>query len=283
MEFNDAGKCSTQTADSGKKKGSVDVSIISSDPEYKKIVKDLLHVAGFSPRTQEVHNEISPIEYSNGTVVCFRAETDGTHPEIPAACKGRRVVVFSNHQSEASIVHCLENGAHHHIHSEQSPTILQARLEAALRHHDKGFKRFLEVSPFRFDLERRNIYLNNKLINLSPKEYEFAYYLFVNRHRVVVNAELMMSVWSLPSTMDARRIDTAACRVRKKLQLTENSSGWCLRRIRRVGYELLCKAELDNALPASIQAFAKSPNTKEYGLIDHTTEVKPLLTKYASA
>jgi len=118
---------------------------------------------------------------------------------------------------------------------------------------------------------------------LSPKEYEFAYYLFVNRHRVIVNAELMMSVWSLPSTMDARRIDTAACRVRKKLQLTENSSGWCLRRIRRVGYELLFNGELDSTLPSPIQAFARTPKSKEYGLIDHTTELKPPLTKYASA
>jgi len=284
MEFNDAEEYSNPVpAFSGMNKASVDVSVIGSDFNYKQVVKELLHDAGFAPRTHEDHNKALQSEYANVVVVCIRAETDGPKPYIPAFCSGRRVVVFSNHKTEASIVHCLENGAHHHIYANQSSTILQARLEAALRQHDKGFKRFFEVEPFRFDLERRNIYLNNKLVNLSPKEYEFAYYLFVNRHRVVVNAELMMSVWSLPANMDARRIDTAACRVRKKLQLTENSSGWCLRRIRRVGYELLCKAELDNSLPSPIHAFAKPQKAKEYGQIEHTNDLNPLTTKYANA
>jgi len=258
MEFNDAEEYSNPVpAFSGMNKASVDVSVIGSDFNYKQVVKELLHDAGFAPRTHEDHNKALQSEYANVVVVCIRAETDGPKPYIPAFCSGRRVVVFSNHKTEASIVHCLENGAHHHI--------------------------YVEVEPFRFDLERRNIYLNNKLVNLSPKEYEFAYYLFVNRHRVVVNAELMMSVWSLPANMDARRIDTAACRVRKKLQLTENSSGWCLRRIRRVGYELLCKAELDNSLPSPIHAFAKPQKAKEYGQIEHTNDLNPLTTKYANA
>jgi DNA-binding response OmpR family regulator len=284
MEFHDAKDCCNHLpAFSGKNKASVDVSVIGSDLNYKQVVKELLHDAGYSPRTHDVSPEALQSECANVVVVCFRAETDGPKPFIPAVCNGKRVVVFSNHTTEVSIVHCLENGAHHHIFADQSSTILQARLEAALRQHDNGFNRFLEVEPFRFDLERRNIYLDNKLVNLSPKEYEFAYYLFVNRHRVVVNAELMMSVWSLPANMDARRIDTAACRVRKKLQLTENSSGWCLRRIRRVGYELLCKAELDNSLTSPIHAFAEPHKAKEFGQIEHTSDLNPLITKYANA
>jgi len=95
----------------------------------------------------------------------------------------------------------------------------------------------MEVDPFTFDLEKRQVWLNKELVNLSPKEYEFANYLFSNRDRVVVNSELMTSVWSLPPAMDARRIDTAACRVRKKMQLDERT-GWSLKRLRRVGYEL---------------------------------------------
>jgi len=158
----------------------------------------------------------------------------------------QRVVVLSDCTAETSIVHALEQGAHHYFDIAESPTVLQARLGAALRQHALHTRRVLDVAPFKFNLERRSVYRDGKLISLSPKEYEFAYYLFANRHRVVVNSELMTSVWSLPSSMDARRIDTAACRVRKKMQLSESSSGWSLRRIRRVGYELLWRGEVQS-------------------------------------
>jgi len=141
-------------------------------------------------------------------------------------------------------VRALEDGAHHVFDIAEPPPLLLARLEAALRQHSLQTRRILDVAPFKFNLERRSVYKDGKLVNLSPKEYEFAYYLFANRHRVVVNSELMTSVWSLPSSMDARRIDTAACRVRKKMQLSEASGGWSLRRIRRVGYELLWRGEM---------------------------------------
>ena len=54
----------------------------------------------------------------------------------------------------------------------------------------------------------------------------------------MATSELLTSIWSLPASMDTRRIDTAACRVRKKLRLNA-SDGWELNRIRRVGYRLI--------------------------------------------
>ncbi len=192
-------------------------------------------------------NDVSSFENTgeqvNAVVILHRRSTAAQYPKIPKKIGVNRMVVLSDCNNEQTVVKALESGAHHFILLNESDAIIQARLKASLRHHTLQAQRELCVEPFTFNLERRTVMLDGKVLNLSPKEYEFAYYLFSNRHRVVVNAELMTSVWSLPSSMDARRIDTAACRVRKKMELHRNETGWCLKRLRRVGYELQWQGE----------------------------------------
>jgi len=216
------------------------VAVIATQGADKQLVTRLLQNAGYHAGVFDSGESLTSADADHmATIVCHRRSTTSPSPGVPHSPGGQRVVVLSDCDSEQTIVQTLEKGAHHFFDISETPAVLQARLEAALRQHSVQAKKILDVEPFKFNLERRNVYLNGKLVNLSPKEYEFAYYLFANRHRVVVNSELMTSVWSLPSTMDARRIDTAACRVRKKMQLDDSSQGWSLRRIRRVGYELL--------------------------------------------
>ncbi len=231
------------------------VAVIACEDTDKQLMTQLLEKAGYSAGVFDSVDSVAASQAEHSAIIfCHRESTAlNAAPQsentstidlptvlgLPSVREAQRVVVFSNSPAEETIVTALEQGAHHFFDLSESPQILQARLEAALRQHSIKANRILDVAPFKFNLERRNVYKDSKLISLSPKEYEFAYYLFANRHRVVINSELMTSVWSLPSSMDARRIDTAACRVRKKMQLSDASSGWCLRRIRRVGYELL--------------------------------------------
>lgn len=171
------------------------------------------------------------------TVICHRQSPGVPVPRLPENYPGHRLIVLSDCRSESVVVQTLEAGAHHFFCIDESETILQVRLAAALRQHWRSAERQLVIEPFTFDLQKRRVYLHGSALDLSPKEYEFAYYLFAHRGRVITNDELMTSVWSLPRTMDTRRIDTAACRVRKKM-LSANKSTWRLRRLRRLGYEL---------------------------------------------
>lgn len=222
------------------------VAVIATEGGDRQLMIQLLKKAGYNPGFYTHGEAVAGAGGHRAMIVCHRRSHADPQPGLPSCAEGQRVVVVSDCTSENSIVQALEQGAHHYFDIAEAPAILQARLEAALRQHSLQTQRVLDVAPFKFNLERRSVYQNGKLINLSPKEYEFAYYLFANRHRVVVNSELMTSVWSLPSSMDARRIDTAACRVRKKMQLSETSTGWSLRRIRRVGYELLWRGEMQD-------------------------------------
>ncbi len=243
------------------------VAVIAATGSDQQLMTQLLQKAGYNAGVFNSSESIgsATVEHT-AMVVCHRRSQNTPQPGLPPCVGGQRVVVFSDCTQEHTIVRALEEGAHHVFDIAESPPLLLARLEAALRQHSLQTRRILDVAPFKFNLERRSVYKDGKLVSLSPKEYEFAYYLFANRHRVVVNSELMTSVWSLPSSMDARRIDTAACRVRKKMQLSEASSGWSLRRIRRVGYELLWRGEMQERAhdePAVVKPVVAEPVVSE--------------------
>jgi len=201
----------------------------------------------FNAQVNEVH---SPPMWA--VVVCAHDAQDRltTHssPELVteelSRLTGRykRLVVLADSMDEANVVTYLKAGAHHVFPLQESPRLIQARLLAGLREHKETSRHELNVGPYHFDLVRRTVNLSGEPVGLSPREFEFALYLFVNRERVVPVSELLNSVWSLPETEDSRRIDTAACRLRKKMQLND-AGDWQLRRIRREGYELMRAGE----------------------------------------
>jgi len=169
-------------------------------------------------------------------IVCQRHAL--AEPQVPLSDWGNaRVIVVADSYREDLIVSTLDAGAHYYFNLRDSDNILGERLQSALRQHVRVASQPLTLGDIHFDVQKRKVSRAGKAVDLSPKEFDFAFYLFSNRDRVVGNNELMTSVWSLPADMDTRRIDTAACRVRKKLNLF-NGEGWELKRIRRLGYRL---------------------------------------------
>lgn len=177
-------------------------------------------------------------EHSVATILCHRKFKDYPSTPLNQLLPGQRIIVLSDCESEQTVVSLLNSGAHYFFNLRETESLLQARLEAALRFNDVSTNNSFTVGDIYFDAIKRVVVRRGKLIDLSPKEYELAFYLFSNRERIVCNSELMTSIWSLPASNDTRRIDTAACRLRKKLLLnTEN--GWQLKRLRSIGYRLI--------------------------------------------
>ncbi len=222
-------------------------------PDTEKLSR-VVRNAGYRPRIchdqdalQTVLSDRTSADNYVATVLCHRSlsghENTGTESAwrphlLPEQLHGKRLIAVSDCMNENTVVALLQEGAHHCFDLHESPRILQVRLEAALRRHGRLLRKQLVLGDIRFDLEKRRVTRAGDLVDLSPKEFELAYYLFSNWGRVVDNEELMTSIWSLPASMDTRRIDTAACRVRKKLQLAE-PHGWQLKRLRCVGYRLV--------------------------------------------
>jgi DNA-binding response OmpR family regulator len=172
------------------------------------------------------------------TVVCHRKSTARQVTALPQCLPGKKIIVLSDCESEQTVVSLLNSGAHYFFNLSESNTLLQVRLEAALRQSRKSTNKSFTVGDIYFDAEKRMVTRRGNVVDLSPKEFDFAYYLFFNRERMVCNSEILTSIWTLPASMDTRRIDTAACRLRKKLELNSEND-WLLKRIRTTGYRLI--------------------------------------------
>ncbi len=221
------------------------ILLVAKSQDDQKLITGLLEEIGYSAdiypdfaTLTEPANGVRRRDDAHATIICHRADGEGEEPELPSTLPGARVIVFSDCSNEDNICNTLELGAHQYFDINESLRVMKARLEAALRYHSRPARASFEFADFYFDLQKRRVLREQEALDLSPKEFDFALYLFSHRDRIVGNSELMTSVWSLPPSMDTRRIDTAACRVRKKMRLTEEH-GWRLKRLRREGYQLI--------------------------------------------
>ena len=173
-------------------------------------------------------------------IICHRLSAQSPFPRFPIKYNTSRLVVLSDCSQEETIVESLRAGAHHYIDLHASEQELTARVSAALRCHLQRDCRTLDIEPYKFNLDNRTVSYENCLLDLSPREFELAYYLFSNRNRTVTDSELMRSVWTLPPTVDTRRIDTSICRIKKKMKLNRVVSKWKIARFRQEGYQVTC-------------------------------------------
>lgn len=223
------------------------VSDCETDAEY---VSGLLKHSGYHSEwiknftSQAITTQkAKPSQYFVATVVCHRKSTACYPFSLSRSLPGKKIIVLSDCESEQTVVSLLNGGAEYFFNMRESNALLQVRLEAALRQNRTFTNNSFAVGDIYFDAEKRRVTRQNNVVDLSPKEFDLAYYLFLNRERTICNSELMTSVWSLPASMDTRRIDTAACHLRKKLRLS-SENGWLLKRLRNIGYRLIPSEKL---------------------------------------
>ncbi len=205
-------------------------------------------VCALADQQFEAQMNAGPAAAAYGVVVCAHDAEESLPSYTPAwrvtdeleqlTGRYKRVIVLADSMDEETVCTYLGAGAHHVIPRADSPKLMQARILAGLREHREPIKNEWHVGPYHFDLSRRAVMMDGRSLGLSPREFEFAQFLFEHRGRVIPISELLQSVWSLPAGEDSRRIDTAACRLRKKMMLSPKGE-WQLRRLRRDGYQLI--------------------------------------------
>ncbi|MBX2884362.1 MAG: response regulator transcription factor [Granulosicoccus sp.] len=211
----------------------------ASNARDANLIQDMVTDCGYQLDAQPaVKATVQSKGAPHGIIVCHRRGQDVAAAHLLRSTRASRVLVISDCLAEETIVLLLNHGAHYYFDINDSRQVLVARIEAALKRFELAPVQKLIVNDICFDTQKRLVVRAGKHVDLSPKEYDLAHYLFSNIDRVVGNKELMTNVWSLPTSMDSRRIDTAACRIRKKLGMAPGSE-WQLKRLRMVGYQLI--------------------------------------------
>lgn len=110
----------------------------------------------------------------------------------------------------------FSNGADDYITKPYAMAIVKVHIEAILKRAGKQKER-VEVGKIAIELETWKVYVDEKPIETTPKEYELLSYLMKNKNVVMTRDSILESVWGYDYTGDTRTVDTLIKQLRKKI------------------------------------------------------------------
>ncbi len=120
----------------------------------------------------------------------------------------------------------LEYGADDYMTKPFNILELKARIKAIMRRSsskdtpvEKDEKpQIIEVSDMRLDCEGRRVFISEKEINLTAKEFDLLEILILNPNKVYSRDKLLNLVWGYDYPGDARTVDVHIRRLREKIE-----------------------------------------------------------------
>ncbi|MGM1049242.1 MAG: response regulator transcription factor [Bacillota bacterium] len=100
-------------------------------------------------------------------------------------------------------------------------TILRRVDQANIGQQDRGQHGIIRFKQIEINPEERLVELNNRAVELTPKEYNLLMILVGNQGRTFTRSELLDKVWGYEYAGDTRTVDTHIQRLRKKLDASQ--------------------------------------------------------------
>ncbi len=116
---------------------------------------------------------------------------------------------------------------------------LSARIKAVLRrcqtHTNQSEDEVIKFENIEISLQKYELKLRGKSVDIPPKELELLYFLSSNYNRVFTRDQLLDKVWGFVYLDDSRTVDVHVKRLREKLEGV--SDKWVLKTVWGVGYK----------------------------------------------
>jgi len=173
----------------------------------------------------------------NGLDIC--RELRQQRPSVP-------IMLLTSLDGEADRVIGLELGADDYLTKPFSMRECQARIKALLRRCDLNHQ--AEVSPnvpseitfeeLQINEESRKIVLDDKVIELTAREFDLLLYFAKNMEKVFSRSQLLDAIWGYSHEGYEHTVNTHINRLRKKLKRADNKPDF-IQTVWSVGYRFL--------------------------------------------
>jgi two-component system, OmpR family, KDP operon response regulator KdpE len=132
------------------------------------------------------------------------------------------IIVISARDQEKDKVRTLDAGADDYLTKPFGAGELLARIRVALRHRAlkaAGQQRSVfTIGNLRVDLLKRQIFLNDREVHLTPIEYKLLTVLIQNSGKVITHRQLLKDVWGPPYVNETQYLRVYMTQLRHKLE-----------------------------------------------------------------
>ncbi|HSO58171.1 MAG TPA: response regulator transcription factor [Paenisporosarcina sp.] len=154
------------------------------------------------------------------------------------------IIMLTAKDDEFDKVLGLELGADDYMTKPFSPREVTARVKAVLRRStaaieettQKASDQAFEFGSLRVYPDRFEVFLGEKTLEFTPKEFELLVYLMENKNRVLTRDQLLSAVWNYDFAGDTRIVDVHISHLRDKIEDNSRKPIF-IKTIRGLGYK----------------------------------------------
>lgn len=162
-----------------------------------------------------------------GTEVCKEIRKTSDIPIIMLSARGE----------EMDRIIGLEIGADDYLTKPFSPREVVIRIKTILKRVQpkQDISNILKAANLSIDVDGYQVFVNEKVIELTAKEVELLAYLVKNKGRVIDREELLYKIWGYDYIGDTRAVDTLIKRIRQKI--SKEYQEFSIKSVYGVGYK----------------------------------------------
>ena len=143
------------------------------------------------------------------------------------------VIILSARNEEYDKLRGFDLGTDDYLTKPFSPKELLARIKAILKRSGKMIPDNYEYKGLKIEYPARSVYINNKEIKLTLKEYELLCFFVTNENIALSREQLLNKIWGYDYFGDDRTVDTHVKMLRNNLGKYRN----LIVTVRGVGYK----------------------------------------------
>lgn len=129
------------------------------------------------------------------------------------------VLMLSARGEEYDKLYGFEIGIDDYVVKPFSPKELMARLSVIIKHHQHVRENhLLEFDGLAIDLDGREVYVDHKPVEMTPKEFDLLVFIAENQNIALSREKLLNKVWGYDFYGDDRTVDTHIKMLRNSIE-----------------------------------------------------------------